>query len=197
MQATVSIKTHYGTQYIYPVCQTAQHLANLTGKKTFSHRDIDTIKALGYSINVQQPQVTLWTTPSHFYMLSFVKVTNSQTQHTKQHKPLMWTNQSLKTYTTPENDNMTRKDYELIAAILRAYANLDKINEVEGKTNRTNDLLKYRLECIVDSFANVLGSESPRFNRETFIKACQPWTTTTQNSVKHGLKPCIQTRSLM
>ena len=59
MTATVSIKTHYGTQYIYPVCQTAKHLAALTGKKTFSHRDIDTIKALGYSINVQQPQVTL------------------------------------------------------------------------------------------------------------------------------------------
>jgi hypothetical protein len=70
--------------------------------------------------------------------------------------------------------NMTRKDYELIAAILRAYANLDKINEVEGKTSHTSDLLKYRLECIVDSFANVLGSENPRFNRETFIKACQP-----------------------
>jgi hypothetical protein len=59
MQAIVEIKTHYGTQYIYPICQTAQHLAALTGKKTFSHSDIKTIKALGYSINVQQPQVTL------------------------------------------------------------------------------------------------------------------------------------------
>jgi hypothetical protein len=59
MNATVQIKTHYGTQYIYPICQTAQHLAALTGKKTFSHRDIDTIKALGYSINVQQDKVTL------------------------------------------------------------------------------------------------------------------------------------------
>jgi hypothetical protein len=59
MNATVQIKTHYGTQYIYPICETAQNLARLTGKKTLSHRDIDTIKALGYSINVQQPQVTL------------------------------------------------------------------------------------------------------------------------------------------
>jgi len=59
MQATVSIKTHYGTQYIYPACETANKLASLTGKKTFSHRDIQTIKDLGYSINVQQPQVTL------------------------------------------------------------------------------------------------------------------------------------------
>lgn len=59
MTATMSIRTHYGTQYIYPVCETAQNLARLTGKKTFSHSDIKTIKALGYSINVQQPQVTL------------------------------------------------------------------------------------------------------------------------------------------
>jgi hypothetical protein len=59
MTATVEIKTHYGTQYIYPICQTAQHLAALTGKKTFSHSDIKTIKALGYSINVQQDKVTL------------------------------------------------------------------------------------------------------------------------------------------
>jgi hypothetical protein len=59
MQATVSIKTHYGTQYIYPICTTAQHLAALTGKKTFSHSDIKTIKALGYSIEVQQPEISL------------------------------------------------------------------------------------------------------------------------------------------
>jgi hypothetical protein len=59
MNATVQIKTHYGTQYIYPICQTAQHLAALTGKKTFSHSDIKTIKALGYSIDVQQDKVTL------------------------------------------------------------------------------------------------------------------------------------------
>jgi len=59
MTATVQIKTHYGTQYIYPICETAQNLARLTGKKTFSHRDIDVIKALGYSIDVQQEKVTL------------------------------------------------------------------------------------------------------------------------------------------
>ena len=59
MQATVSIKTHYGTQYIYPICQTAQHLAALTGKKTFSHADIKTIKSLGYAITVQQPEISL------------------------------------------------------------------------------------------------------------------------------------------
>jgi len=59
MNITVSIKSHYGTQYIYPVCDAAQCFCDLTGKKTLSHRDIDLIKYLGYSINVQQPQVTL------------------------------------------------------------------------------------------------------------------------------------------
>lgn len=59
MHATVEIKTHYGTQYIYPACDTARKLASLTGKKTFSHSDIKTIKYLGYSINVQQPEIKL------------------------------------------------------------------------------------------------------------------------------------------
>jgi len=59
MSITVSIRTHYGTQYIYPVCDAAKTLCALTGKKTLSHRDIDLIKYLGYSIEVQQPQVKL------------------------------------------------------------------------------------------------------------------------------------------
>lgn len=60
MQAiTVQIKTHYGTQFIYPICDAAQKLCALTGKKTLSHRDIDLIKYLGYSIEVQQTKVTL------------------------------------------------------------------------------------------------------------------------------------------
>ena len=69
---------------------------------------------------------------------------------------------------------MTRKDYELIAGILKAYAQLDKIRETEGNADHTHDLLKHRLECIVESFAHVLHRDNPRFNRETFIKACQP-----------------------
>lgn len=59
MTITVSIRNHYGTQFIYPICDAAQKLCALTGKKTLSHRDIDIIKYLGYSIEVQQPQVTL------------------------------------------------------------------------------------------------------------------------------------------
>jgi hypothetical protein len=59
MTITVSIRTHYGTQYIYPVCDAAQKLCDLTGKKTLSQRDIGIIKYLGYAINVQQDKVTL------------------------------------------------------------------------------------------------------------------------------------------
>jgi len=59
MNITLEVKTHYGTQYIYPVCDTAEKLTALTGKKTLSHNDIKKIISLGYVIQVQQPQVTL------------------------------------------------------------------------------------------------------------------------------------------
>lgn len=59
MTITVQIKSHYGTQFIYPVCDAAQKLCALTGKKTLSQKDIGIIKYLGYSIEVQQPEITL------------------------------------------------------------------------------------------------------------------------------------------
>lgn len=59
MTITVQIKTHYGTQYIYPICDEAQALCALTGKKTLSQKDIQLIKYLGYSIEVQQPEIKL------------------------------------------------------------------------------------------------------------------------------------------
>ena len=59
MQITVEIKTRYGTEFIYPKCDLAEKLTRLTGKKTLGQRDIDTIKSLGYYINVHQEQVRL------------------------------------------------------------------------------------------------------------------------------------------
>lgn len=59
MQITLEVKRNYGTEHIYPVCDTATKLTALTGKRTLSHNDIKTIRALGYTITVQQPQVTL------------------------------------------------------------------------------------------------------------------------------------------
>jgi histone H3/H4 len=52
---TVAIKNVYGTEYVYPVCATAVKLAQLTGRKTFTRHDINTIKALGYAIKVATP----------------------------------------------------------------------------------------------------------------------------------------------
>ncbi len=74
---------------------------------------------------------------------------------------------------------MTRKDYELIARILKAYAHSDSMtatyNAKHDRPPSETDIARtIRLESIVDSFANVLGSDNPRFNRETFLKACQP-----------------------
>jgi hypothetical protein len=74
---------------------------------------------------------------------------------------------------------MTRKDYEMIARILRAYAESDKLTRSQLERHSLpisamDAARENRLKSIVDSFANVLGSDNPRFNRETFLKACQP-----------------------
>ena len=51
----VKLTTNYGNQAIYPVCETAHKLLCLTGKKTFSKRDIAVIESLGYLVKVEQP----------------------------------------------------------------------------------------------------------------------------------------------
>lgn len=59
MNIQVKIKTNYGTEMIYPVCEKAVLLCALTGKKTFVARDIKNIKALGYAIEVLHERVEL------------------------------------------------------------------------------------------------------------------------------------------
>jgi hypothetical protein len=54
MTITVSIKNVYGNQTIYPVCNTAKKFANLTGTKTLTVYAIEQIKALGYTVQVEQ-----------------------------------------------------------------------------------------------------------------------------------------------
>jgi hypothetical protein len=51
---TVRVANNYGQQAIYPVCEVSQKLADLIGTKTFTDRAINQIKALGYTISVQQ-----------------------------------------------------------------------------------------------------------------------------------------------
>lgn len=54
---TVSIKNVYGNELIYPVCDKAKLFASLTGKKTLGQNDIDTIKALGFEIYIEQKKL--------------------------------------------------------------------------------------------------------------------------------------------
>ncbi len=54
MNITVRVTNNYGNQTVYPACDTALLLAKLAGFKTLPAHTLETIKALGYQINVQQ-----------------------------------------------------------------------------------------------------------------------------------------------
>jgi len=51
----VRIKTVYGNDLIYPVCDNAQKFAVLTNKKTLSKNELAYIKALGFEVKVEAP----------------------------------------------------------------------------------------------------------------------------------------------
>ena len=53
MEITVRITNQYGNRTIYPVCDKALLLARLAGFKTLPAHALETIKALGYQINIQ------------------------------------------------------------------------------------------------------------------------------------------------
>jgi hypothetical protein len=59
MSITVKLKSNYGQQAIYPVCDKAKLFAELSDKKTLTPATIELIKRLGYTVNVQQEVVTL------------------------------------------------------------------------------------------------------------------------------------------
>lgn len=49
---TVKEKSVYGNVLIYPACDKANIFAGLLGKKTFTIRELDLIKALGFEIKL-------------------------------------------------------------------------------------------------------------------------------------------------
>lgn len=55
MQATIEIKHVYGVQTAYPACPTAALLARLAGTQTLTPRALATIRELGYTVTVKQP----------------------------------------------------------------------------------------------------------------------------------------------
>lgn len=54
MQITVKLSNQYGSQVIVPVCDTARKLADLAGTKNLTPHAIKLIKALGYTVSVEQ-----------------------------------------------------------------------------------------------------------------------------------------------
>ena len=57
MQIIVKVKNVYGNELIYPVCEHAKMCAELTGTKTLSQRNIDTLKRLGFEFIVESQKL--------------------------------------------------------------------------------------------------------------------------------------------
>ena len=55
MTITISIRSVYGRESLYPVCETAQRFCALLNTKTLTREALKHIQALGYSIQVQTP----------------------------------------------------------------------------------------------------------------------------------------------
>lgn len=48
----VTIKTVYGNDLVYPICNQAKMFAQLANTTTLTHRTIGMIKSLGYTVEV-------------------------------------------------------------------------------------------------------------------------------------------------
>jgi hypothetical protein len=59
MKIEIEIRDIYGIRTIYPACETSRLLARLANTKTITRQALETIKALGYQIEVKQPEVQL------------------------------------------------------------------------------------------------------------------------------------------
>ena len=57
--ATVTIKTIYGQDLVYPANDVAMALAALLGSKTFTREQIAKAKELGYTFEIKAPEVTI------------------------------------------------------------------------------------------------------------------------------------------
>ena len=57
MELQVTIKNHYGKDFIYPYCEKAEIFAIITGKRTLTNNDVKWIKTLGYKFKVVQREL--------------------------------------------------------------------------------------------------------------------------------------------
>ena len=56
MNIQVQLKTIYGVQKIYPICDKAQTFAKMLGQTTLTQSDIAYIKQLGFTVEVVSDQ---------------------------------------------------------------------------------------------------------------------------------------------
>jgi len=56
MKITVRIKSIYGIETVYPVCERATLFSRIAGTKTLTRHTIDHILALGYEIAVERDE---------------------------------------------------------------------------------------------------------------------------------------------
>jgi hypothetical protein len=52
---TVEIRSNFGTEAIYPACETSRKFAEMLGTKTLTRRAIGQIRDLGYTVEVKTP----------------------------------------------------------------------------------------------------------------------------------------------
>lgn len=61
----VSIRSVFGNDTVYPVFDRAQLLTQLTGRKTMTARDLETVRQLGYQVTVVGGTAPEWVTGRH------------------------------------------------------------------------------------------------------------------------------------
>ena len=53
---TIEIKSVYGRELFYPVCENAKRFAQLTKSKTLLESDLLTIQMMGFNIEIKKPE---------------------------------------------------------------------------------------------------------------------------------------------
>jgi hypothetical protein len=53
MKIQVTVRDIYGLQTIYPACDIAKLFARLAGTKTLTRHALETIRALGYTVEIK------------------------------------------------------------------------------------------------------------------------------------------------
>lgn len=57
MTITVQIKSNYGKEAIYPICQQALSFAAIAGTKTLTRANLAHIRDIGFTVNVEQAAI--------------------------------------------------------------------------------------------------------------------------------------------